>query len=225
MNYLVVGASSGIGAEVANLLKSQGHQVFTAQRRNVEGLPHISFDASQPNFDFSILPDELHGVVYAPGTIQLKPFHRFSMEDFQHDFQVNVLGAVHVLQGCLPKLKKANGANVVLFSSVAAQMGMGFHASIAAAKSAIEGLTRSLAAEWAPAQIKVNAIAPSLTNTPLASSLLSTPEKMEASAKRHPLGRVGESADLAASVQFLLQPNLWMTGTVLQVDGGMGNTK
>jgi NAD(P)-dependent dehydrogenase (short-subunit alcohol dehydrogenase family) len=147
------------------------------------------------------------------------------MEDFQHDFQVNVLGAVHVLQGCLPKLKKANGANVVLFSSVAAQMGMGFHASIAAAKSAVEGLTRSLAAEWAPAQIKVNAIAPSLTNTPLAASLLSTPEKMEASAKRHPLGRVGESADLAASVQFLLQPNLWLTGTVLQVDGGMGNTK
>lgn len=225
MNYLVVGASSGIGSEVANFLVKEGHQVFTAQRRVVEGLPHIPFDATQPNFDFSALPDELHGVVYAPGTILLKPFHRFSMEDFQNDFQVNVLGAVHVLQGCLPKLKKANGANVVLFSSVAAQMGMGFHASIAAAKSAVEGLTRSLAAEWAPAQIKVNAIAPSLTNTPLASPLLSTPEKMEASAKRHPLGRVGESGDLAQAVQFLLQPNLWMTGTVLQVDGGLGNTK
>jgi len=225
MNYLVVGASSGIGAEVAQRLKNQGHQVFTAQRRMVEGFPYIHFDATQPNLDFSSLPEELHGVVYAPGTILLKPFHRFSAEDFQHDFKVNVMGAVHVLQGCLPKLKKANGANVVLFSSVAAQMGMGFHASIAAAKAAVEGLMRSLAAEWAPAQIKVNAIAPSLTNTPLASSLLSTPEKMEASAKRHALGRVGESTDLAQAVEFLLNPQIWMTGTILPVDGGMGNTK
>ena len=225
MNYLVVGASSGIGAEVAKRLKNQGHQVFTAQRRSVDGFFHLLFDATHPNLDFSALPEELHGVVYSPGTILLKPFHRFSVEDFQHDFQVNVLGAVHVLQGCLPKLKKANGANVVLFSSVAAQMGMGFHASIAAAKSAVEGLTRSLAAEWAPANIKVNVIAPSLTNTPLASALLSTPEKMEASAKRHAIGRVGEPSDVAQAVEFLLNPQLWTTGIILPVDGGMGNTK
>jgi NAD(P)-dependent dehydrogenase (short-subunit alcohol dehydrogenase family) len=165
-------------------------------------------------------------VVYAPGTINLKPFHRISMDDFKKEMEVNFFGAVRVLQACLKGLKKSSTPSVVLYSTVAVQTGMGFHAGIASAKGAIEGLTRSLAAEWAPSKIRVNAIAPSLTETPLASALLSTPEKKEASDKRHPLGRIGSSEDIAASTVFLLSPqSSWMTGQILHVDGGMSTLK
>jgi NAD(P)-dependent dehydrogenase (short-subunit alcohol dehydrogenase family) len=139
---------------------------------------------------------------------------------------VNVLGAVEVLQAVMSRLKKANGASVVLYSTVAVKVGMGFHASIAVAKGAIEGLAKSLAAEWAPANIRVNVVAPSLTDTPLAQNLLATDEKKDAAGKRHPIARVGTAADMAAASLFLLSPeSSWVTGQVLGVDGGMGSLK
>ena len=228
-NILIVGASSGIGFETAKSLLSKGYNIFSASRNqpDLAGITHITWDAQNPDATvFTPLPEEIHGVVYCPGTINLKPFHRLSQEDFKNDFQINVLGAVAVLQAILPKLKKANGASIVLFSTVAAKIGLGFHASIAASKGAIEGLTLSLAAELSSNKIRVNCIAPSLTDTPLAKNLLSTDEKKEASNKRHPIGRFGTSTDIANITSFLISDeSSWITGQVLGVDGGMGSIK
>jgi 3-oxoacyl-[acyl-carrier protein] reductase len=228
-NILIVGASSGIGFETAKTLLAKGYNVYSASRNqpDLAGITHLNWDAQNPDTNaFVNLPEVLDGIVYCPGTINLKPFHRLSQEDFKNDFQINVLGAISVIQAVLPKLKKADTASVILYSTVAVKVGMGFHASVAASKGAIEGLTLSLAAELAPAKIRVNCIAPSLTDTPLAKNLLSSDEKKEASNKRHPIGRFGTSADIANITTFLLSDEAsWITGQVLGVDGGMGSIK
>ena len=228
-NILIVGASSGIGLETAKSLIAKGYRIFSASRNqpDLSETTHYTWDAQNPDASvFGALPDTIHGVVYCPGTINLKPFNRLSQEDFKNDFQVNVLGAVAVLQAVLPRLKKADGASIVLFSTVAAKIGMGFHASVSASKGAIEGLTLSLAAELSANKIRVNCVAPSLTDTPLAKNLLSTDEKKEASNKRHPIGRFGTSADIANITTFLISDeSSWITGQVLGVDGGMGSIK
>lgn len=228
-NILIIGASSGIGLAIAESLQSEGANLFTASRRIPQGIQsqHSTWDVAQPITGiFDTLPDTLHGIVYTPGTINLKPFQRFSLDDFRNDFEINVLGAVAAIQANLGRLRKANGASILLFSTVAVQTGMGFHASIAAAKGAVEGLTRSLAAELAAAKIRCNALAPSLTDTPLAGMLLSTEEKRDSSNKRHPIGRVGTPQDLAAVAKLLLSDEgSWITGQVIGIDGGMGRLK
>ena len=226
MNYAIFGGSKGIGYAVAEQLLNEGHSVWVYSRSGTGPSGSISMVwDSETDHQPADLPQELHGAVYAPGSINLKPFRGLKLEDFQKDLSVNFFGAVKVLQACLPSLKLAPAASVVLFSTVAVAQGMPFHASIASAKGAIEGLVRSLAAELAPS-IRVNAVAPSLVNTPLAARLLSTPEKIEASGKRHPLQRVGEPSDIANAVAFLLNPaNSWITGQILSVDGGMSSLK
>ncbi len=228
-NYLVVGGSSGIGAAIIENLVQQGNTVYNMSRKvvNLPGVVHIAWDATQPDAQaLQALPDTLAGVAYCPGTINLKPFNRLSLDDFQKDFQVNVLGAVAVVQAVLPKLKKQEGSAVVFFSTVAVQTGMAFHASVASAKGAIEGLTRALAAEYAGSKIRFNCIAPSLTDTPLAKNLLSSDEKKEAANKRHPLGRVGNAQELAQLATFLLgEQATWITGQIIAADGGMGSIR
>jgi 3-oxoacyl-[acyl-carrier protein] reductase len=230
MNYLVIGGSSGIGLELAKKLLNQGHNVYAASRHKGD-MPNeakfIELDVLE-NIESlkSALPEKIDGLAYCPGTINLKPFARLKEEDFLNDYKVNVLGAVKVIQSVFNNLKNAGNSSIVLFSTVAVQQGMGFHASIAAAKGAIEGLTKSLAAEFASIKIRVNAIAPSLTATPLASQLISTPERKEASDKRHPLGRIGTAEELADAAYFLISPqSSWITGQILGIDGGMSSIR
>jgi 3-oxoacyl-[acyl-carrier protein] reductase len=230
MNYLIVGGSSGIGLELVNKLIAEGHQVFAASRHKGELPDVVSFIELDITNDVSTLkanlPEVLDGLAYCPGTINLKPFARLSEADFENDFKVNVLGAVKVIQAVTPLLKKSESPAIVLFSTVAVQTGMGFHASIAASKGAIEGLTRSLAAEFSTIKIRVNAVAPSLTETPLAQALISSPERKEASDKRHPLGRIGTAKELADAAFFLISPqSSWITGQILGIDGGMSSVR
>jgi NAD(P)-dependent dehydrogenase (short-subunit alcohol dehydrogenase family) len=169
--------------------------------------------------------DRLDGLVYCPGTINLKPFHRLKAEDFLEDFEINVMGAVKSIQDMLPLLKKSENASVVMFSTIAVQQGMGFHSSVAASKGAIEGFARALAAELAP-KIRVNVVAPSIVNTPLADRLLNTDDKVKASEKRHPLQKIGTADDIAAMAQLLLSDeSSWITGQIMHVDGGMSAIK
>ena len=226
-NIFILGGSSGIGLELVKVLSDDRHEVYVGSRTadtlaEIPGVHHIPMDVAAKKLDLETLPETLQGLVYCPGTIVLKPFQRLTIDDFKEDFNINLLGAVKVIQGCIKQLKKSQtGASIVLFSTVAVKTGMPFHASVASAKAAVEGLTRSLAAEFAP-RIRVNAIAPSLTDTPLAKSLLSSEEKRKASADRHPLKRVGISLEIAQSAAHLLSDaGAWITGQVLAVDGGM----
>ncbi|MFD1256619.1 SDR family NAD(P)-dependent oxidoreductase [Mucilaginibacter terrae] len=230
-NILIVGGSSGIGLSLVKLLHQQNANIYVISRSASELWPddvqYLEADVTG-NIDAveMFLPQQLHGLVYSVGSITLKPFNRLTAEDFLNDFQLNVLGAARIIQQAIKPIKNAAGASIVLISSVAATTGMPFHASIAAAKAAVEGMAISLAAELASQRIRVNVVAPSLTNTPLAQNLLSTPEKQEASAKRHPLGKIGQPEDISRAIRFLLSDESnWMTGQVIGVDGGMGKLK
>ena len=221
-NILLIGGSSGIGLATAKLL-TQNHEVYIASRSSdsLIGLDihHLPFDVTTDDLSTLDLPAELSGLVYCPGSINLRPFKGLKPEAFEADFQINVMGFIRSLQVVLPKLTK--NSSVVLYSTVAVKVGMPFHASVATSKGALEGLGKSLAAELAP-KTRVNIIAPSITNTPLADRFLNNEAKMEKSAQRHPLKRVGEADDIAAMTRFLLSDDSsWMTGQILGLDGGM----
>ncbi len=227
-NILIIGGSSGIGLALAEIL-SPLNSVYIASRssenlKNIKAT-HIPYDATTQNLEISSIPDTIDGFVYCPGSINLRPFKGLSSEAFEKDFQINVIGAINSLKSVLSNLSNSGNGSVVFFSTVAVQTGMPFHSSVASSKGAIEGLTRSLAAEFAP-KIRVNAIAPSLVDTPLASKFLNNETKLEKANERHPLGRIGSAKEIAQATAFLLgTESSWMTGKVLQLDGGIGNLK
>jgi NAD(P)-dependent dehydrogenase (short-subunit alcohol dehydrogenase family) len=223
-NILLIGGSYGIGLAIARELQYE-NKVFIASRTNETiaemNVTHIPFDAITDTLDTSKLPETIHGLVYCPGSINLRPFRGLKPEAFESDLQINFISLVKVIQSVLPNLTATEQSSIVLFSSVAASMGMPFHTSVAAAKGAIEGFAKAFAAEYAP-KIRVNVIAPSLTDTPLAEKFLSNEEKREKSAQRHPLKRVGTSDDMAQMTSFLLSnKSSWISGQIFHVDGGM----
>ncbi len=223
-NILLIGGSHGIGFEIARKLHSQ-HTLYVASRTNENlgnlDVNYIPYDAEKDELDLSDLPDHLDGFVYCPGTINLKPFKMLSTDTFRDDMQLNFLSMVKILHQVMELLKKSDQASLVFFSTVAVKVGMPFHTSVAAAKGAIEGFAKALAAEYAP-KLRVNVVAPSLTDTPLAKRLLSNDKKKEMMDARHPMKRVGTSEDIANVASFLLSDeSSWITGQVLGVDGGM----
>jgi 3-oxoacyl-[acyl-carrier protein] reductase len=202
-NVLIIGGSSGIGRALVDLLIPE-HNIYVASRSNESlanaEVTHISYDVMNDSLDVSDLPEQLDGFVYCPGSINLR-------------------------QSVLPLLQKSLQASLVFYSTVAVSTGMPFHASVAAAKGALEGLTRSLAAEYAP-KFRVNCIAPSLTDTPLADKFLNNEAKLEKAQERHPLKQVGTAKNIAQMTAFLLgEESQWMTGQILHVDGGIGDLK
>jgi len=222
--YIIVGASSGIGFQLAKSLTEKGHSIYALSRNKaeLETLSNCHFhevDITMENPNFPIIEGPIDGLIYCPGSINLKPLRGLKTEDFLNEYQINFLGAVKSIKQYLPNLQLGESPSIVLFSTVAVQTGMSFHASIASAKGAIEGLTRSLAAEFAP-KIRVNAIAPSLTATPLADKLINNESKLKASEDRHPLKKIGATSDISNAVEFLLNAN-WMTGQIMHLDGGM----
>lgn len=227
-NILLIGGSTGIGFELIKKL-ANSHKVFVATRNpdiflNNDSVKTLSSNIND-DFDSSNLPDIIDGFVYFPGTINLRPFKGLKPDNFIEDFEINVMGCVRVLQKILPNLQASENASIIMFSTVAVGLGMPFHSSVACSKGAIEGLTRSLAAEFAP-KIRVNAIAPSLLNTPMAEKFLNSEVKIENAKNRHPLKDIGDPSNIAELVKFLLEDNSkWMTGQVIQFDGGISSVK
>ena len=228
-NYLVIGASSGIGQAITNQLATEGHHVFATYNKNAfESSSNITvqyLNILDEQLNFSNIPATLDGLVYCPGAINLRPFSRITPNDFTQDFNLQVGGAIKSIQAALPALKHSGNASIILFSTVAVQLGLNFHSQVSVSKGAIEGLTKALSAELAPS-IRVNCIAPSLTDTPLAAALLNTEQKVEANALRHPLKRIGKVSDISEMACFLLsQKSSWITGQIIHVDGGMSTVK
>jgi len=227
-SYTIIGGSSGIGKVLATRLAASGHNVFATYNTHAIESPHVHYhflNVMDNEPDLSFLPDKLDGLVYCPGSIDLKPFARMGVSEFVKDYELQVIGAIKIIQKALPLLKAGSNPSIVMFSTVAVQTGFPFHTKVSASKGAIEGLTRALAAEFAP-KIRVNAIAPSITDTPLANGLLSSSEKKESNGQRHPLKRIGTPDDIASMAEFLLSNQAgWITGQILHVDGGMASLK
>ncbi len=229
---LIYGGSGGIGSATARALRARGYELHLVGRGE-EKLAAVAHELSATFTSGDVMDREgllrvtreagesLDGLVYAVGTINLKPLHRLTEADFLQDFRVNALGAALAVQAAVPALKKAPGTpSVVLFSSVAAQQGFTFHASMGMAKGAVQGLTLALAAELAP-KIRVNAIAPSLTRTTLAAGIVSNEAMATTIAGLHALQRLGEPEDIASAAAYLISSDAaWITGQVIGIDGG-----
>ena len=222
---IIIGGSKGIGKAITESLLSN-HQIVNISRTPPEfehqNLSHHSCD---------ILTDDLplieaaDGLIYCPGSINLKPFNRLSIEDFRTDFEINVIGAVKTIQAYTKALSQSESPSIILFSTVATKLGMPFHASVATAKSAVEGLTKSVAADLAP-KIRVNAIAPTITNTNLAAKFLRNERMIESTIQRHPLKKYLEPTEVAAMASYLLSDlSKSISGQIFNLDCGIVSLK
>lgn len=232
-NIVVAGGSKGIGLALVERLRLRASRIVVLSRhlddlRLDKVVEHVSIDFTDKPPPASDLPEVIHSAIYCPGSITLRSFRSLKEEDFRNDWEVNLLGAVRFLQTCWPGLS-ANTAelpgSVLLMSTVAVAQGMPMHASIAAAKGAVEALMRSLAAEWAP-KVRVNCLAPALTETPLSARFFTSDAARQSINSRYPLNRAGKPDDLAAIAEFLLSPEAdWITGQTIGVDGGLSSLR
>lgn len=229
---IIYGGSGGIGYATGKLLRERGYDLHLVGRsKDKLALSAAELEASytvgdvtEPGLFVQVAQDAgnaVSGLVYAVGTVNLRSLQRLTEADFLNDFRVNAAGAALAVQAALPAFKRSEGpASVVLFSSVAALQGFSLHASVGMAKGAVMGLTLSLAAELAP-KVRVNAIAPSITRTPLVESMLANEQMSAAIAGLHAMQRLGTANDIASLAAFLLSPDAdWITGQVISVDGG-----
>lgn len=221
--HLIIGGSGGIGKAIIEQIPPEDDIINISRRE-----PEISRTITHYGLD--VLNDELpelegiNSIIYCPGSINLKPINSLKIEDFQNDFNINVLGAVRVIKAYHRDLKR-NGGSIVMFSTVASKLGMPFHSSVAAAKSGVEGLAKSLAAELAP-KVRVNVIAPTVTDTPLASHLLRNEKSQESTRDRHPLKRYLQPREIAAMATYLVSDQAaGITGQVIGIDAGIGSVK
>lgn len=222
---LIIGGSKGIGAATAKILSENYSLINISRSSSEEDYFENQYNCDVLNDALPEIEDALSGLIYCPGSINLKPFTSLAEKDFKEDMEVNFHSAVKAIQKYLPNLKKEKGSSITLFSTVAVGIGMPFHTSISAAKGAVEGLVKALSAEIAPT-VRINAIAPSLTNTSLASRLLRNEKQLEAANERHPLKRVGAPEDIAEMAAFLSSEKAsWITGQIFHVDGGMSAIK
>lgn len=222
---LVVGGNSGIGeAFVKKVIEDS--EVICLNRKGMswehQNLSSYTFDAMEDDLP---IQDNIDSLVYFPGSINLKPFKNLTDKDFLNDLEVNLFGAIKTIRKALPLLNKNGKSSIVLFSTVAVALGMPYHTSVSAAKGAIEGFAKSLASELAP-HIRVNVVAPSIVDTPLASRILSNEKSIENAKNRHPLKSIGEANDIASMVNFIMSDDAkWITGQVFHIDGGMSSIK
>ena len=227
--YLIVGATGSIGSSLAEQLYASGKEIHLVSRNEEEtkslsekfNCSYTIADVLEDKFVYKIKSDieELNGIAYCVGSIDLKPFRMVTENDFNKCMKLNLYSAVELIKGYQESLKKNKGS-IVLFSTVAAQRGFTNHTIIASTKAAVEGLTVSLAAEFAP-NIRVNCIAPSLTNSKIAEPMLKNKVLADGIAKAHPLKRIGEGKDSASLAKFLItEDSSWVTGQIIAVDGG-----
>lgn len=224
-NIVVIGGSKGIGNAIVKSLVAN-NRVYNISRT----LPENTHQ-NLTHYTCNVLSDDLPKIeaidtlIYCPGSINLKPISRLSLDDFREDFEINVLGAVKSIQQYLPQLKKGNTPSILLFSTVASELGMPYHASVAASKSAVEGLTKSLGAELAPT-IRVNAIAPTVTDTTLASKLLRNEKMVENIKERHPLKKFLNPEEVANMAEFLTSKKAAsISGQIFKMDCGIVSFK
>jgi NAD(P)-dependent dehydrogenase (short-subunit alcohol dehydrogenase family) len=224
-HILIIGGTKGIGKAIIDLLIEENK--ITCMSRNVsdynhENYNHIQLDATLDNF-----PDleKIDSLVYCPGSINLKPISTLSIEDFRNDFELNVIGAVKSIKKYLPLLKKGENPSILLFSTVATKLGMPYHASVSASKSAIDGIVKTLGAELAP-KIRINAIAPTITNTELASKILRNEKILENMIERHPLKKILSASEVAKMAKFLIsEDGSSISGQIINMDAGIVSFK
>jgi NAD(P)-dependent dehydrogenase (short-subunit alcohol dehydrogenase family) len=224
-NIVIIGGSKGIGNAILRYAIEDNNVINIS--RNLPEISHPNLTNYQLDVLVSELPDieQVDVLIYCPGSINLKPIMSLGIDDFRNDFEINVIGAVKSIQKYLPTLKKGTNPSIILFSTVAAKLGMPFHASIATAKSGVEGLVKSLGAELAPT-IRVNAIAPTITETSLSAAILRNDRMKENMIERHPMKGYLDPEEVAGMAKFLMSDSAKsISGQVFEMDYGIVSFK